>query len=53
MIGMTVAAEVELIGIASKALLFNVSCRDEAAGLIGEGTHRRAIIDVTRFMQRL
>ncbi len=51
-VGMKVTVDIELIEIAGKALLFKVSCRDEA-GLIGEGMHRRAIIDVTRFMQRL
>jgi fluoroacetyl-CoA thioesterase len=51
-VGMKVTAEVELIEIDGKTLLFKVACRDEA-GLIGEGTHRRAIIDVARFMQRL
>jgi fluoroacetyl-CoA thioesterase len=51
-VGMTVTVEVELIGIDGKALLFKVACRDEA-GPVGEGTHRRAIIDVARFMQRL
>lgn len=51
-VGMKVSAEVELVEIDGKTLLFKVSCRDEA-GLIGEGTHRRAIIDVARFMQRL
>lgn len=51
-VGMRVTAEVELIGVEGKALHFKVACRDES-GLIGEGTHRRAIIDVARFMQRL
>lgn len=51
-VGMKVSAEVELVKIDGKALLFKVSCRDEA-GLIGEGMHRRAIIDFARFMQRL
>jgi len=51
-VGMTVTAEIELIGIEGKALLFKVACRDEA-GLIGEGKHRRAIVDVARFMHRL
>ena len=31
---------------------FRVACRDEA-GLIGEGVHRRAIIDLDRFTQRM
>lgn len=51
-IGMTVTAEVELIQIEGKVLLFKVSCSDDA-GLIGEGLHKRAIIDIPRFMQRL
>ena len=50
--GMTVTAQVELVAIEGKALMFKVSCHDEA-GLIGEGLHRRAIIDTHRFMQRL
>lgn len=51
-VGMTVTAEVELVEIQGKALLFKVSCRDDA-GMIGEGMHKRAIIDVPRFMQKL
>jgi fluoroacetyl-CoA thioesterase len=51
-VGMSVTADVELIGIEGKSLHFRVSCRDES-GLIGEGTHRRAIIDVHRFAQRV
>ena len=51
-VGMAITADVELIGIEGKALLFDVRCRD-ASGVIGEGKHRRAIIDAARFMQRL
>jgi len=51
-VGMVVTAEVELVAIDGKALLFKVACRGEA-GPIGEGTHRRAIIDVARFLQRV
>lgn len=51
-VGMNVTAEVELIEVEGKSLLFRVSCRDNI-GLIGEGTHRRAIIDVARFNQRV
>lgn len=51
-VGMKVTADVELVEIDGRALLFKVSCSDEA-GVIGEGMHRRAIIDVARFMQRL
>jgi fluoroacetyl-CoA thioesterase len=51
-VGMKVTAEVELIAIEGRSLTYKVSCRDEA-GLIGEGIHRRAIIDTEKFMQRL
>lgn len=51
-VGMEVEASVELVDMRGKELLFKVACRDEA-GLIGEGLHRRAIIDLQRFEQRL
>lgn len=51
-VGMVVEACVELVDIQGKALTFKVSCSDEA-GLIGEGLHRRAIIDLQSFEQRL
>ncbi|MEP9315892.1 thioesterase family protein [Pseudomonas sp. LABIM340] len=51
-VGMKVTALVELIAIDGKSLVFRVECRDEA-GVIGAGTHRRAIIDLQRFVQRL
>jgi fluoroacetyl-CoA thioesterase len=51
-VGMEVEACVELIEVQAKALTFKVVCRD-ATGLIGEGLHRRAIIDLQRFEQRL
>ncbi|MCP1625283.1 thioesterase family protein [Pseudomonas nitroreducens] len=51
-VGMTVTASVELTAIDGKTLVFRVECRDEA-GVIGAGTHRRAIIDLQRFVQRL
>ncbi|MBD9629115.1 thioesterase family protein [Pseudomonas sp. PDM19] len=51
-VGMKVTAAVELIAIDGKSLVFRVECRDEA-GVIGAGTHRRAIIDLQRFVQRL
>ena len=49
---MEVEACVELVDVQGKALTFKVACRD-AAGLIGEGLHRRAIIELQRFEQRL
>lgn len=51
-VGMVVEAHVELVEVQGKALVFKVACRDEA-GLIGEGTHHRAIIDLRRFEDRL
>ena len=51
-VGMEVEARVELVEVQGKALVFRVACHD-AAGLIGEGMHRRAIIDLQRFEQRL
>lgn len=50
--GMYVTTEVELVGIEGRTLTFRVSCRDDA-GLISEGTHRRAIIDTERFMAKI
>lgn len=50
--GMVVEARVELVEVQGKALMFKVACSDDA-GLIGEGIHRRAIIDLKRFEERL
>jgi predicted thioesterase len=49
--GMTVTAQSELIEIDSRRLVFSVSAHDDA-GLIGEGTHERFIIDAARFTQK-
>lgn len=51
-IGMDVMADIELVAKEGRTLSFKVSCRDEC-GLIGEGMHRRAMIDLGRFTQRL
>ena len=51
-VGMTVTAEVELIAVDGKSLRFRVRCLDEA-GLIGEGTHERAIVDFGKFSKRV
>jgi fluoroacetyl-CoA thioesterase len=51
-IGMTVTADVELISVEGRNLRFHVRCSDEA-GLIGEGTHARAIVDSAKFLKRL
>lgn len=48
--GMEVRIETELTEVApnGKVLTFKVACFDEA-GLIGEGTHVRAVVDRARF----
>jgi len=51
-VGMSVTATVELVAVEGRNLVFRVRCDDDA-GLIGEGSHRRAIIDADRFMARL
>jgi fluoroacetyl-CoA thioesterase len=51
-VGLTVTAEVELIEHLGRTMTFKVSCRD-ATGLISNGTHERAIIDLDRFVERM
>ncbi len=52
-VGMKVWAEAEVTGISAngKIVDFKVTARDET-GLIGEGTHQRAVIDNERFMEK-
>ena len=52
-LGMKVRAEAEVTGISAngKIVDFKVSAYDET-GLIGEGTHQRAVIDNERFMSK-
>ena len=52
-VGMKVRAEAEVTNISAngKIVDFKVSAYDEV-GLIGEGTHQRAIIDNERFMAK-
>jgi len=50
-VGMKVWAETELIEIDRRRLVFNVAAYDEA-GLIGEGTHERFIIDIEKFQSK-
>lgn len=51
-VGMDVTATVALIAAEGRSLTFRVTCHD-AAGLIGEGIHKRALIDQARFMDRV
>lgn len=46
--GLSIAAEVELIAVENRKLLFRVRCTDEI-DCIGEGLHERALIDRHRF----
>lgn len=51
-IGMKVWAESEVVSVDGKQITFSVCAYDEA-GLIGRGTHKRAIITVERFMSKV
>ena len=50
-LGMKVSARAELLGIDGRALSFKVEAFDEA-GIIGEGTHSRFIIENEKFMAK-
>ena len=50
-VGMDVRAEAEVTAVEGSIITFNVTAYDEA-GKIGEGTHKRAIISVQRFLDK-
>ena len=52
-VGMKVSATAEVTGVSAngKMITFKVTASDED-GLIGEGTHTRAVIDNARFLQK-
>ena len=52
-VGMPVRATAELVSISGNGKMaeFKVAAYDDA-GLIGEGSHRRAVIDTARFMAK-
>ena len=50
-VGMTVHARAELIEIEGRHLTFRVQATDDAE-TVGEGLHRRVIIDLARFKER-
>jgi fluoroacetyl-CoA thioesterase len=51
-VGHTVRAEAEVTAVDGKRIEFKVSARDEIEE-IGRGTHRRAVIDLASFNERL
>ena len=51
-IGRRVWCDSELTEVGRRRLVFNVKAFDEA-GLIGEGSHERFVIDTDRFMEKL
>ena len=51
-VGMEVSARAELIEVDGRKLLFKVEAHDEKEK-VGEGLHRRVIIDVERFASRV
>lgn len=50
-VGAHITCESELVEIDGRRLVFKVSASDDA-GLIGEGTHERFIINIEKFMAR-
>ena len=50
-VGMRVTATAELIEVEGRHLTFRVRAEDEME-LIGEGVHKRVVVDVARFDQR-
>ena len=51
-LGMRVTARAELLKVEGKVLTFRVTAEDEKE-VVGEGTHQRAIIELTRFQERV
>ena len=50
-VGLEVRAEAQVTAVEGKVITFEVKAFDEA-GLIGEGTHKRAVIQAQRFLER-
>jgi fluoroacetyl-CoA thioesterase len=51
-VGMRVTAKAEVLEVDGNTVTLRVEALDEA-GLIGEGTHRRVVVDVARFDARV
>ena len=50
-VGLEVRAEAEVIAVEKSMITFKVAAYDEV-GLIGEGTHQRAVISTQRFLDK-
>ncbi len=50
-VGMTVRCESELVEIDRRRLVFRVTAYDDA-GVVGEGTHERFVIDIEKFQAK-
>lgn len=50
-VGMEVRAEAEVTAVEGKIVTFDIRAFDEA-GLIGSGTHKRAVINAQRFLDK-
>lgn len=50
-VGLEVRAEAEVTAVEGKIITFALKAYDEA-GLIGEGTHRRALVNAQKFLER-
>ena len=50
-VGLEVRAEAEVTAIEGRIITFDVKAYDEA-GLIGEGTHKRAVIHAEKFLNK-
>lgn len=50
-VGLEVTATAEVIAVEDRIITFRIEAHDEV-GLIGEGTHKRAIISTQRFLEK-
>jgi len=51
-VGMRVTATAEVTGVEGRTIRFRVEAHDEK-DLIGDGTHERVVVNVTKFDQRV
>jgi len=51
-VGLRVTATAEVTGVAGRTISFRIAARDERE-LIGDGTHQRVVVNVSRFDERV